>query len=65
MTVPTVCFDYRMLGYQFSDQNVCEKRRDMGEGTTVLYRLKVLTSKSLSQATEETEYDLYVIQSGI
>ena len=33
----------------------------MGEGTTVLYRLKVLTSKSLSQATEVTEYDFYVI----
>lgn len=32
MTLPTVCFDFRTLGYQFSDQNVCEKRKDMGAG---------------------------------
>ena len=39
--------------------------RIWGQGTTVLSRLKVLTSKSLSQATDVTEYDLYVVQSGI
>lgn len=64
VTVPTVCFDYRTLGDQFSDQNICEKRKDMGAGNHCASRLKVLTSKSLSQATDVTEYDLYVVQSG-
>lgn len=46
-TVPAVCMDYRMVDTSFLTNMSVGREKIWGQGTTMLYRLKVLTFQSV------------------